>query len=159
MPQSNIKIVYFSLLIAYIFVLFPWSAFALKVRPDFMLLAIIYWLIRAPNLCNISTAWFAGLLVDLATGGIFGQYALAYTVTAYCAVVYQKRLVLFNHTQQLLYVFLLLTISQITLLVLKAFSGIQILSWTYFLPSFTGILLWRISVALGLDTGEQARGT
>ncbi|HOY71293.1 MAG TPA: rod shape-determining protein MreD [Methylotenera sp.] len=159
MPQSNFKIIYFSLVIAFICLLFPWSGLALKLRPDFLLITIILWLIRAPNLCNIGTAWLAGLFVDIATGGIFGQYALAYTITAYCAVVYQKRLVLFNHTQQLLYVFFLLIISQVTLLILKAFSGQPLLSWAYFLPSITGVLLWRTAVALGLNTGGRARGT
>ncbi len=158
MPQNNLKVIYFSLLLAFIFLLFPWSGFALKLRPDFLLLTIIFWLIRAPNLCNIGTAWFAGLFVDLASGGIFGQYALAYTITAFFAVVYQKRLVLFNHTQQLLYVFVLLMLSQLTLLVLKAFSGAQ-LPGSYFLPSFTGIILWRVAVTLGLKTGGRARGT
>lgn len=159
MSQNNLKVIYFSLAAALLCLLFPWSGWALRIRPDFLLLTVIFWLIRAPNLCNVGTAWFAGLFVDLATGGIFGQYALAYTITAYCAVVYQKRLVLFNHTQQLFYVFLLLIISQIILLILKAFSGIQVFSWTYFLPSFTGTLLWRLAVTLGLNTGGRARGT
>ena len=159
MPKNNLKTVYFSLLLALICLLFPWSGFALKLRPDFLLLVIIFWLMRAPSLCNVGTAWVAGLLVDLASGGIFGQYALAYTVTAFFAVVYQRRLVLFNHTQQLLYVFLLLIISQITLLILKVFSGAEIWGWTYFLPSLTGTLLWRIAVAIGLNTGGRARGT
>lgn len=159
MLHSNLKIIYSSLVIAFICLLFPWSGLALKLRPDFLLITIIFWLIRAPNLCNVGTAWFAGLFVDMATGGIFGQYALAYAITAYCAVVYQKRLVLFNHTQQLLYVFFLLVISQVTLLILKAFSGIHLFTWTYFLPSITGVLLWRIAVALGLNTGGRARGT
>lgn len=159
MPQTNFKVIYLSLVVAGICLLFPWSNFLLKIRPDFLLLTIIFWLIRAPNSCNVGTAWFAGLFVDLISNGIFGQYALAYSVTAYCAVVYQKRLVLFNHTQQLLYVFLLLVISQITLLILKAFSGIELISWAYFIPSFTGILVWRLAVALGLNTGGRARGT
>lgn len=159
MPQSNFKTVYISLLMALICLLVPWSGFALKARPDFLLLVIIFWLIRAPNLCNVGTAWLAGLIADLVTGGIFGQYALAYTVTAFFAVVYQRRLVLFNHAQQLLYVFILLLISQFTLLILKIMAGAEVWGWSYFLPSLTGILLWRLAVLLGLNTGGRARGT
>jgi len=96
--------------------------------------------------------------MDLATGGIFGQYALAYTVTAFFAVLYQKRLVLYSGTQQLFYVFLLLLISQVTILILKIFGGAELLSWGYFLPSMTGVLLWRIAVMFGLNTGGRARG-
>jgi rod shape-determining protein MreD len=159
MPPSKLKSLYLSLILAFIFLLLPWSGFALKIRPDFILLVIIFWLIRAPNLCNVGTAWFLGLFVDLATGGIFGQYALAYTITAFFAVTYQRRLVLFNHTQQLFYVFLLLMISQIVLLILKTFSGAESLGWGYFFPSLTGILLWRVAVIFGLNTGGRPRGT
>ncbi len=159
MQQSKLKAIYFSLLTAFICLLLPWSGFALTIRPDFLLLVIIFWLIRAPNLCNIGTAWFAGLLMDLAVGGIFGQYALAYTVTAFFAVMYQRRLVLFSGTQQLVYIVLLLLISQITLLILKIFSGMQMIGWTYFLPSVTGVLLWRVAVFFGLTVGGRTRGT
>jgi len=159
MHPSKLKSIYLSIMLAFICLLLPWSGIVLKIRPDFMLLVIIFWLIRAPNLCNVGTAWFVGLFVDLATGGVFGQYAMAYTVTAFFAVSYQRRLVLFNGTQQLLYVFLLLLISQVILLILKTFTGAQFIGWVYFLPSLTGVLLWFIATTvLGLNTGARTRG-
>jgi rod shape-determining protein MreD len=158
MQQSKLKSIYLSLILAFIFLLLPWSGLALQIRPDFMLLVIIFWLIRAPNLCNVGTAWLVGLFADLATGGIFGQYALAYSVTAFFAVYYQRRLVLYSGTQQLLYVFLLLLISQVILLILKTFAGAQFMGWAYFSPSITGVLLWFIAVMLGLNTGGRPRG-
>lgn len=158
MHQSKLKSIYLSLLVAFVCLLFPWSGLALTLRPDFMLLVIIFWLLRAPNQCSVGTAWFMGLWVDLATGGIFGQYALAYTVTTFFAVIYQRRLVLFNSTQQLVYVFSLLFMSQLILLILKTFAGKEFLGWSYFLPSITGVLVWQIAVTLGLNTGRHTRG-
>lgn len=158
MHASKHQSIYLSLFVAFICMLFPWSGLALTLRPDFMLLAIIFWLLRAPHLCGVGTAWFMGLLVDLATGGIFGQYALAYTVTTFIAVIYQRRLVLFNSTQQLAYVFSLLFISQLVLLTLQIFAGKESLDWAYFLPSITGVLIWQLAVSLGLNTGRHARG-
>ena len=158
MRPSKLQLLYLSLLIAYLLILLPWSGLGLTLRPDFLLLVVIFWMIRAPNLCNIGTAWFVGLLMDLATGGIFGQYALAYTIAAFFAATYQRRLVLFNHSQQLLYVFLLLLTSQISLLILKMFTGSQLVSWQYFLPSISGVLLWRFALVLGLRTGARPSG-
>jgi len=159
MHPSKLKSIYLSLILAFFCLLLPWSGVALKLRPDFMLLVLIFWLIRAPNLCNVGTAWFVGLFVDLATGGTFGQFALAYTITAFFAVIYQRRLVLFNSAQQVFYVFLLLIISQAILFILKIFAGAQALGWSYFLPSITGILLWQMAVIFGLNTGGRSRGT
>jgi len=157
MHPSKLKFIYLSLFCAYILLLLPWSGWALTLRPDFMLLVIIFWLIRAPNLCHVGTAWLVGLFVDLATGGIFGQYALVYTVTAFFAIYYQKRLVLFSGMQQLLYVCLLLFIAQVTLLILKTFAGAEFIGWVYFMPSIMGVLLWFVAMTLGLNTGERLR--
>ncbi len=144
------------MLVAFICLLLPWSGVALEFRPDFVLLVVIFWILRAPNKCNIGTAWFLGLWVDLATGGIFGQYALAYTITTFIAVIYQRRLVLFSNTQQLVYVLFLLLVSQLVLLILKVFSGGEALGWTYFLPSVSGIVLWQIAVAFGLNASRPS---
>jgi len=122
--------------------LLPWSGTALIVRPDFMLLVSIYWLLRAPHLFNIGSAWSAGLIIDLASGGIFGQNALAYAATAFFAVHYQRRLALFNISQQALYVFILLIFTQVILYVFKLLSGGANPGWLYFAPSLSGILLW-----------------
>ena len=158
MHPSKLQSLCVSLLIAYIAILLPWSGIGLTLRPDFLLLVIIFWMIRAPNLCNIGTAWGVGLLMDLASGGVFGQYALAYTIAAFFAATYQRRLVLFNYYQQLLYVFLLLLTSQISLLVLKMFTGSQPAGLQYFLPSISGVLLWHIALMMGLKTGARSRG-
>jgi len=156
--NNKLKSIYLSLLAAFIFMLFPWSGLALTLRPDFMLLVIIFWLLRAPNQCSVGTAWFMGLWIDLATGGIFGQYALAYTITTFIAVIYQRRLVLFSSTQQLVYVFSLLLVSQLIILILKTFAGNEFTGWSYFMPSLTGVLLWQLAVSLGLNTGRHSRG-
>ena len=155
MHPSNLKSVYLSLILAFICFLLPWSGEALQARPDFLLLVIIFWLIRAPNLCNIGTAWLLGLCVDLATGSMFGQHALTYTITSFFAVFYQRRLVLFSGSQQLFYVFNLLIIAQLVLLMLKIFAGETFIGWQYFIPSIVGVLVWKIALLLGINTGAR----
>lgn len=146
MRPVGLKDIYFPLLAAFMLYLLPWAGFGLLVRPDFVLLVLIYWLLRAPHLCNVGTAWMMGLMVDLASGGLFGQYALSYALTAFVALTYQRRLVLFNEWQQAGYVFVLLVLTQITLLILKLFAGGDLPGWSYFLPSISGVLLWQVVV-------------
>jgi rod shape-determining protein MreD len=146
MRPIGLRDIYFSLILAFTLYLLPWAGFGLVLRPDFVLLVLIYWLLRAPHLCNVGTAWVLGLLVDLASGSLFGQYALAYAVTAFVALTYQRRLVLFSEWQQASYVLLLLLLTQITLLILKLFSGSDLPGWTYFLSSISGVLLWQVVV-------------
>lgn len=159
MPIISLRAVFLSLLVALVLQLLPWAGFGLMLRPDFILLVTIYWLFRAPHVVNIGTAWLAGVLMDLITGGLFGQYALAYAVVAYFAVNYQRRLILFNSWQQAGYVFALLLLSQIIVLVLKLLAGGEVPGWSYFLPSISGILLWQIVVISGVGTGSGHRRT
>ncbi|HWT28042.1 MAG TPA: rod shape-determining protein MreD [Methylophilaceae bacterium] len=154
MRPIRLGTIYLSLLAALVLQLLPWSGFGLLLRPDFVLLVLLYWLLRAPQLCNIGTAWFAGLVMDLATGGLFGQYGLAYALTAYLAVSYQRRLALFTLWQQAGYVFVLLLVAQLILMILKLFAGDESPGWHYFLASVTGILLWQLFIfsRLGADS-------
>ncbi len=156
MQHNKLSHVYLTIFIAYLMLLLPFSEKAMQFRPDFTLLVVIYWLIRAPNLCNIGTAWVVGLFVDLATGGIFGQNAWAYAVSAFFTMLYQRRLVLFNGLQQFFYVFLALLIAQAFLLILRTFSGVPFSGWIYFAPSVTGVILWRISLMFKLNSDSRS---
>lgn len=138
---------------ALLLLMLPWSGWGLMLRPDFLLLTLIYWILRAPHLCNIGTAWLAGLVVDLVSGGLFGQNALVYTLVAFFAVNYQRRLVLFHAWEQTAYVFAMLFVAQLILLVLKLFSGGEIPGWPYFLSSFSGIILWLFASFSNLGNG------
>jgi rod shape-determining protein MreD len=149
--------VYLSLLLALLLQLLPFSGLLLHIKPDFLLLVLLFWLLRAPHICNIGVAWSSGILMDLVSGDLFGQNALAYALTAFLAVMYQRRLILFTVLQQSGYVFLLLFVNQIILLVLKSFSGSDYFGWTYFVPSFTGILLWYVILHSRFSVNSIAR--
>ena len=132
MRPISLVAVYLSLIIALLCQLFPWVGQGIIFRPDFMLVVLLYWLLRAPNLCNVGTAWCVGLLVDLATGSLLGQHALSFTLTAFFGLSYQRRLVLFNAWQLTGYVFALLIFERVTILLLKLFAGNDSPGWHYF---------------------------
>ncbi len=148
MRQTSLISIYLSLLFALLCQLFPWVGQGVILRPDFLLVVILYWLLRAPNLCNVGTAWLAGLLVDLATGSLLGQHALTFSITAFVALTYQRRLVLFNTWQLLGYVFALLMIERVLILLLKLFEGNDNPGFSYFWPVLTGLLLWQLMIVL-----------
>jgi rod shape-determining protein MreD len=146
MRNANIATVAYTLIVALTFQLYPWSGHGLIVRPDFLLVVIIYWMLRAPNICNIGLAWLAGLIVDLSTGSLLGQYALSFTITAYLGLQYQRRIVLFNQLQLTAYVLALFITERILVLILKVFSGNDMLDWSYLLPIVSNLALWLLIV-------------
>lgn len=146
MPVIKRRMIYASLLAALVLQLFPWSGWGLYLRPDFVLLTLLFWMLRAPQHCNIGLAWIAGLAIDLSSGSLFGQNALAYAITAFLAVVYQRRLILFTDLQQTSYVFLLLLVNQLALFVLKLFSGAENPGYYFFLSCLSSVLFWHFVI-------------
>lgn len=137
---------FFTLLIALVFQLYPWSSSGIIIRPDFLLVIAVYWLLQAPYHCNIGWTWFIGLLVDLSTGSLLGQHALTFALTAFIGLSYQRRLVLFTRWQLFLYVLMLFSVERLLILLLKLFAGSELPDWTYLLPIISDILLWQLMI-------------
>lgn len=154
MRAPSLLLIYATLLGALLCQLFPWTGQGIIFRPDFMLVVLLYWLLRAPHLCNVGTAWLVGLLVDLATGSLLGQHALTFTITAFLALSFQRRLVLFSVLQIAAYIFGLLFFARTLILILKLFAGNDAQSLHYFWPVLTSMLLWQF---LRLAFGSLAR--
>jgi len=148
MRPANLTTVLLTLIVALTFQLYPWSGQGVILRPDFLLVITLYWVVRAPHLCNVGVAWFAGLIVDLSTGSLLGQHALAFGFTAFLALLYQRRLVLFNRFQLSIYVLALLVCERVIVLVLKLFADNENPGLSYFWPVLTSILLWQFMVMM-----------
>lgn len=158
MRPIDITTVILTLVVALTFQLYPWYGNGVIFRPDFLLVITLYWVLRAPNLCNIGVAWFAGLMVDLSTGSLLGQHALSFALTAFFGLQYQRRIVLYNRWQLSAYVLTLLTTERLVILVLKLFADNESPGWSYFIPVLTGLLLWQLMVAFfGAPTRPSRR--
>lgn len=139
--------IYLSLAMAFVLQLMPWSGWW---RPECVLLVLLYWLLRAPHLCGIASAWLVGLMLDLVTGVLFGQHALAFTLTAFLALYYQRRLILFTNLQQTGYVFLLLLFNQLVMLLLQAYTGQQHFL-VFLISTIFSMLIWHIAHVIWLN--------
>ncbi len=146
MRPADITTVVITMLVALIFQLYPWSGQGVTLRPEFLFIVTLYWILRAPNLCNVGVAWFAGLIVDLSTGSLLGQHMLGFAFTAYLALLYQRRLVLFNPLQLFAYALGLIVVERIIVLFLKLFADNEVPNWSYLLPILTSLILWQLMV-------------
>jgi rod shape-determining protein MreD len=84
------------------------------------------------------------------TGVLFGQHALAYTLTAFLALFYQRRLILFTNLQQMGYILLLLLFNQSIMMLLQAYTG-QYSLLILFLSSIASLLIWYLAHLLWLN--------
>ncbi|MGD8514265.1 MAG: rod shape-determining protein MreD [Granulosicoccaceae bacterium] len=131
-----------SLLVAMLLVALPLPEWAQRFRPEWVALVMIYWCLAVPHRFGIGWSWCAGLFVDVLTGSLLGQHALAYAVVAYIVLKLHRRLRVFPVWQQALSVLVLVLLAQMLVLWVKGAIGQPPNSWTYWLPSVTSTLLW-----------------
>lgn len=132
----------FSLMAALLLNLVPLAGAALALWPDFIALAVIYWCISQPQRVGISTAFIMGLLMDLGEASTFGQHALAYSIMAFIALLFHRRLSNFGLLKQAPQIGLVLLAGQFIILLTGLLDGSHFPGWDFFLASVSGALLW-----------------
>lgn len=113
-------------------------------RPDWVGLVLIYWCLAVPERVGVITGWFMGLLVDLLTGTLLGQHAMALTIVAFLTLRFHQRVRLFPIWQQALTVLVLLVLHQLLALWVSRFIGRPPPPWYYWAPSLTSMMLWPL---------------
>ncbi|MDT3706896.1 MAG: rod shape-determining protein MreD [Thiobacillus sp.] len=94
-----------------------WSGLALVLRPDFVLVGVLFWTLHQPARIGFGAAFFLGLLADFQDGVVFGQHAIAYVIGVYLVLYLRLRLLQFDPFRQAAQMFpILLTVQLVVLL-------------------------------------------
>lgn len=120
-------------------------------RPDWLLIIVVYWSLTAPRLTGLSIAWICGITMDVLKGTVLGQHALAFLVVAFLTHRLQLRMRVFPIWHQALTVFMLLAVYEFLVFWIDGITGQAVLTWLRWLPVLTGALLWPFVVSV-LDT-------
>lgn len=113
-------------------------------RPDFLLLVVIWFALMAPRAGGLLFAFVAGLALDAFRGVVLGQYALAFVVVAYLVHRFHLRMRMFSLLQQSLLVLSLLWLYQFVLFWIDGVTGHPVTDWARWLPVLTGTLAWPV---------------
>jgi len=133
-----------TLFIALLANIVPLAPVATALRPDLLALVLLYWCIREPRYVGVGTAWFVGLVMDVADATLFGQHALAYAVLAYAADYFRRRVLRFPLWQQAVQVAALLGLCASIVLLVRIVGGAPLPRWTYAVPPVVGALMWPL---------------
>jgi len=125
-------------------------------RPEFLLLIVIYWSLAAPRIAGMMFSWLCGLAVDVVHGVVLGQHALAFLFVSFVAQRMQLRLRIFPIWQQAFAVLLMLGLYEFVVFWIDGIIGKPVTTPLRWIPIFTGALLWPITVAV-LDTWNRRR--
>jgi rod shape-determining protein MreD len=140
-----------SVLVALLLGLLPLPEAVAPLRPYWLALVLAYWVLEEPEHVGLGFAFGAGVLADLAFGGLLGEQALRLTVMTFILQRFRARLRFFPLSQQALALGALLLNDRViagAVQVLLDKPGPSLAQW--FAP-VVGMLLWA-PLFLLLDT-------
>lgn len=117
-------------------------------RPLFVPLVLVYWVMVVPQPTGLLTAWIVGMVLDVLLGSVLGQHALGLTVVVFVMLQVRGILSLYPIWQEalaltplwLLYTFLMFWIDGAT--------GHRADPWLQWLPVLTTGPCWPLAFAL-----------
>lgn len=135
-------IILLSFTVAMLLTIMPLSDGLRSWRPDWVTLTLIFWCLALPYRVSVVSGFMVGLLLDVLTGTLLGQHALALSIIAYVCVRLHQRIRIYPMWQQVLTVLVMLVLHQLLTLWIDSTIGRPARPLTYWLPSLVGALLW-----------------
>lgn len=117
-------------------------------RPAWLTLVVVYWLMRHPEKVGVTFAASVGLLLDVITGSYFGIHMLSLSILAYFVSLMHQRMNMFPMLQQAAIVFILVGIHLMLVTLLQSQLGGLDTSMDYMWKALTTAVLWPMIVLL-----------
>ena len=141
--MNNFLIISASLIIALILTILTF-VFG-KYSPDWLYLVVIYWILAVPNSIGLVTAWFIGLLTDVAYGSILGSNALTLVIVSFIISRTYKFVRYLTVYQQAMIIFVLLFLKQTILMWIDGIIKLETITLSlYYWSVFTSALIWPL---------------
>ena len=131
-----------SFLVALALAKLPMPDWAELWRPAWVALVLIYWCIALPGRTGVVVGWLVGLAVDVMSGTLLGQHAVAFAVVAFVSNRLHLRLRVLPLLQQALTVFVLVFIGQVLILWINGVKGAPVALAAYVTVPVMSMLLW-----------------
>lgn len=129
-----------TLALAFVLNLLPTSFWPLY--PEWVMLVLLFWSIRAPLVVGTGTAFMLGLLMDVVDGSLMGQHALAYVLVSYAGRVLSARILWLPLKQQMMHVTPILFAGALIEVLVRWFAGDEFPGYLYLLRPLITSLIW-----------------
>lgn len=140
--RSDFRMGLITIIAAFILAMVPLPDWAENLRPDWVALVLIYWAMALPSRIGVTSAWLAGLMLDVTHGAILGQHAIGLVIIIYVVHLQHQRLRVASLLQQALFILILLLFKQLLVLWVDGIVGRSTDAWLYFIPGLVGAMLW-----------------
>jgi rod shape-determining protein MreD len=127
-----------TVLIAMLMMMFPIPDSIRFLRPEWVVMTLIYWAMALPERVGIVFGWFSGLVVDVLMGGALGIHAFAYAFVVYFVLRFHLQLRQYPLWQQ---AFIILSMVFLVSLIEVSLST-RVLGLSLIMPAIFSTLTW-----------------
>ncbi|MBN1683852.1 MAG: rod shape-determining protein MreD [Gammaproteobacteria bacterium] len=138
----NYWFIYVSLFVALVLDMLPLPEGVAWIRPQWVLLVLIYWMIVLPHFVGIFTAFSMGIILDLVEGSVLGEHGIAMIIIAYLIAKWHQRIQTFSLIQQSLVIASLIFIYQFIIFVIQKILGLPLNTYLYWVSFVISAVLW-----------------
>ncbi len=117
-------------------------------RPEWLVLTLVYWLLRYPERVGMAAAVVAGLVMDVMAGSYFGIHMLAMSVISYLVLAMQQRLKMFPVVQQSIVVFFIVGIELMVVYSLRSALSVVDSGLDYLWQALASAMFWPVILVL-----------
>lgn len=86
------RLVFGLLFLSLLINIMPWPRASLWIRPDFVLIVLLYWTLFQPRTIGMGWGFILGLVMDVADSVVLGQYAFSYVMAIFALQFLRLRL-------------------------------------------------------------------
>jgi rod shape-determining protein MreD len=133
-----------SVFLAVLFKQMPLEGWALILRPDLTLVAVLFWALHRPSRVGMGLAFALGMLGDFQEGVVFGQHGIAYVLGVYAVQYLRLRFLQFNAAQQAAQMLPIFLLVQVMVLVSGWLAGHPPIGIDILLPALSNALVWYL---------------
>lgn len=131
-----------TLLISLMLEVVPLPNWIIWLRPQWVLLVIIYWMLAFPSVVGFIYAFGIGILLDLLNGTLLGEHAFAMVVIAYLILKLHQLIRVYPMAQQACIIFMLILLYRAIIFIIQGVIGKPPHFMGYWLTVIISTLLW-----------------
>ena len=124
--------------------------------PDLLAVVLVFWNVHQPRRVGVGVAFFFGLLMDVHSGALLGQHALAYTLLSFGAITIHRRITWFGLAEQALHILPLFAAAHLVALLVRLAAGGMFPGWSVLLSPLFEAALWAPATVLLLAPQRRA---
>ncbi len=140
--RTGYNVIVLSFVVTLMLTALPMPTWAALWRPAWVALVLIYWCMAAPGYTGVVMGWVLGLFLDVLTGTLLGQHALALAVVAFVAHRFHRQVRVLPLWQQGVSVFGLVFLYQALILWITGIQGMPVSAAAYWSSPLVSMLLW-----------------